>query len=60
MDLMELKSKATEKIEIDRSQAFEEYLETVINNAEEKIPKNANKLHMEEFDRVLREILSQV
>lgn len=58
-DLMELKSKATEKIEIDRSQAFEEYLETVINNAEENIPKNANKLHMEEFDRVLREILSQ-
>jgi hypothetical protein len=58
-NLIGLKSKATEKIEIDRSQAFEEYLVTVINYAKENIPRNSNKLHGEEFDLVLREILSR-
>jgi predicted nucleotidyltransferase len=57
-DLVEIKRDQSEKSEVERSPAIENYLRERMADLEDRIPKNPSKLPMEEFDRVFRQILA--
>jgi len=58
--LIELKGNGVESIRIERSSHFEDYLNGEFRSLDAKIPKNPEKIPVEEFDAVLKEILLSI
>ena len=58
--LIELKTNGTESTMIERSFHIEDYMNEEFRSLEAKIPKNPEKIPLNEFDAVFKDILVQV
>lgn len=55
--LIHKKNKGSESAVVERSVFFEDYLNEELNELKTKVPKNPNKMPVEAFDKVFKEIL---
>jgi predicted nucleotidyltransferase len=58
--LIELKANGSESTMIERSSLIEDYMNEEFRSLDTKIPKNSQKIPLNEFDAVFKDILVQI
>lgn len=60
IELVEKKKNQSEGFSVDKSKILDDYLSRAVRELGESIPKNRNKLKIEEFNKVFRFLLKQI